>query len=164
MLCFIWYNNGHNHAGSATSTAESIAAPNSLATAKSHLSKEFDLLGRTGAWTPHSQQGNPVESIHIREFVKGYKNHASELGYQKRGAVPLEEADMIQLLQQLYLQQQTLTGTDQLLLLRDGFARRNLRPKLKRCRECYTYRLVCILQFLGGPQPLSCVIVLPHRL
>lgn len=28
---------------------------------------------------------------------------------------------MIQLLQQLYLQQQTLTGTDQLLLLRDGF-------------------------------------------
>ncbi len=32
----------------------------------------------------------------------------------------MSSAGMIQLLQQLYLQQQTLTGTDQLLLLRDG--------------------------------------------
>lgn len=110
-----------NHAGSATSSAELIAAPNSLATVKSHLSKEFAMLGRTGGWNPHSQQGNPIESLHIREFAKGYKNHATDLGYQKRGVVPLEEADMIQLLQQLYLQQQTLTGTVQLLLLRDGF-------------------------------------------
>lgn len=117
-----------NHAGSATSSAELIAAPNSLATAKSHLSKEFELLGRTGDWNAHIQQGNPLESLHVREFIKGYKTHAAELGYQKRGAVPFsgsqalqEEADMIQLLQQLYLQQQTLTGTDQLLLLRDGF-------------------------------------------
>ncbi len=97
-----------------------IAAPNSLATVKSHLSKNFELLGRTGDWK-HNQQGNPVESLHLRELVKGYKKHAAELGYQKRGAVPLEEADMIQLLQQLYLQQQTLTGTYQLLPLRDGF-------------------------------------------
>lgn len=110
-----------NHAGSATSSTQHIAAPNSLATVKSHLSKEFELLGRTGAWDPQRQQGNPVESLHLREFVKGYKQHATELGYQKRGAVPLEEAEMIQLLQRLYLQQQTKTGKDQLLLLRDGF-------------------------------------------
>ena len=75
-----------NHA-SATSSVELIAAPNSLATAKSHLSKEFELLGRTGDWNPHSQQGNPVESHHLREFIKGYKTHATELGYQKRGVV-----------------------------------------------------------------------------
>ena len=106
-----------NHAGSATSSAELIAAPNSLVTVKSHLSKEFALLGRTGDWNPHSQQGNQI----VRGFAKGYKNHATDLGYQKRGAVPLEEADMSQLLQQLHLQQQTLTGTDQLLLSRDGF-------------------------------------------
>ncbi len=37
-----------NHAGSATNSTELIAAPNSLATAKSHLSKEFELLGRAG--------------------------------------------------------------------------------------------------------------------
>ena len=36
------------HAGSATSSIELIAAPNSLATVKSHLSKEFELLGTTG--------------------------------------------------------------------------------------------------------------------
>ena len=110
-----------NHARSATNSTELIAAPNSLATAKAHLSKEFELLGRTGDWKPHSQQGNPVESLHIREFITGYKNHAAELGYQKKRGVPLEEADMIQLLQQLCFQQQTLTGIDQLLLLRDGF-------------------------------------------
>ena len=110
-----------NHAGSATSSTQHIAAPNSLATVKSHLSKEFELLGRTGAWDPPRQQGNPLESLHLREFVKGYKQHATELGYQKRGAVPLEEAEMIQLLQRLYLQQQSKTGKDQLLLLRDGF-------------------------------------------
>lgn len=77
------------------------------ATVESHLSKEFELLGRTANFNPHSQQGNPVESLHLREFAKGYKNHAAELGYQKSGAVPLEKADMIQFLQQLYLQQQT---------------------------------------------------------
>ena len=43
------------------------------------------------------------------------------LAIRRKGAVPLEEGDMTQLLQQLYLQQHTLTGTDQLLLLRDGF-------------------------------------------
>ena len=34
-----------NHAGSATSSTELIAAPNSLATVKSYLSKEFELHG-----------------------------------------------------------------------------------------------------------------------
>lgn len=77
------------------------------ATVESHLSKEFELLGRTANFSPHSQQGNPVESLHLREFAKGYKNHGAELGCQKSGAVPLEKADMIQFLQQLYLQQQT---------------------------------------------------------
>ncbi|DBB00168.1 hypothetical protein WJX77_004444 [Trebouxia sp. C0004] len=33
-----------NHAGSGTSSAELIAAPNSLATVKSHLSKGFELM------------------------------------------------------------------------------------------------------------------------
>ncbi len=39
---------------------------------------------------------------------------------QRSGESAMSSAGMIQLLQQLYLQQQTLTGTDQLLLLRDG--------------------------------------------
>ena len=108
-----------NHAGSATSSTP-IAAPNSLATIKSHLSKEFELLGRTGAWDPQHQHGNPIESLHLREFVKGYMQYAAELGYQKRGAVPLEQPEMMHLLQRLYHQQQTLTGKEQLLLLRDG--------------------------------------------
>ena len=87
-----------NHAGSATNSTELIKAPNIIATGKSCLSKEFQQLRRTGDW-------NPVEGLHLRNFVKGYKNHAAELGYQERGAVPFEEADMIHLLQQLYLQQ-----------------------------------------------------------
>ena len=37
-----------NHVGSATSNGELIAAPGSLSSIKSHLSSEFELLGRTG--------------------------------------------------------------------------------------------------------------------
>ena len=62
-----------------------------------------------------------MESLHIRELVKGYKNHAAELGYCKRGAVPFTEADMMQLLHTMYLQLQNTTCTDQLLMIRDGF-------------------------------------------
>ena len=36
------------HAGSMTDTGELIAAPGSLASTKSHLSSEFELLGRCG--------------------------------------------------------------------------------------------------------------------
>ena len=85
------------HAGSATCSTEPSAAPSKLATVKSHLSKEFDLLGNTGDWDPRNQQGNPVESLHLRKCIKGYKYHVAEFGYQKRGAVHvlLEEADII---------------------------------------------------------------------
>ena len=86
------------HAGSPTPAGKLVAAPTSLAGAKSHLAKEFDILGRVGEWDPAAQLGNPMHSRQIRDLIKGYHNQAAALGYQKRGAVPLTEPEMLQLL------------------------------------------------------------------
>jgi len=40
-----------------------------------------------------------MHSMQIRDKIKGYHNPAAELGYQKRGAVPLDETEMLQLLE-----------------------------------------------------------------
>ena len=57
-------------------------------------------------------------------MLKGHGNHAMQLGYQKKGAVPLTEAEMQLLLQSMHRAcTSTSTSTDpqqQLLLLRDG--------------------------------------------
>ena len=79
-----------------------IAAPTSLAGVKSHLAKEFDLQGRVGDLQsrvgpdPAAQLGNLM-----RNMIKDYHNQAAEVGYQKIGAMPLEEAEMLQLLEHM---------------------------------------------------------------
>ena len=82
------------HAGSITTDGELIAAPGSLSSTKSHLSSESETLGRSCDWNSVSQAGNPMHSVQIRSMLKGYSNHATQLGYQKKGAVPLTEAEM----------------------------------------------------------------------
>jgi len=110
-----------NHAGSATKTREHIAAPSSLAGIKSHLATEFELLGRTGDWDPATQRGNPMHSMQIRGMLRGYSNHAAKAGYEKKGAVPLTEAEMHLLLSSMHNQFSNSTdSTQQLLMLRDG--------------------------------------------
>ena len=109
------------HAGSATSAGELIAAPSRLSGTRSHLAEEFELLGRTGDWTSATQTGNPMHSIQIKTMLTGYSNHAAELGYQKKGAVPLSAAEMEMLLCSLHDKHHSMTGsTESLLLLTDG--------------------------------------------
>ena len=110
-----------NHAGSATTAGELIAAPGSLSGTKSQLATEFELLGRTVNWDPATQQGNPLHSMQVKNMLKGYANHATELGYQKKGAVPLTQPEMHTMLSSMF--QLLLKTTDQaqkLLLVRDG--------------------------------------------
>ena len=110
------------HAASMTADGELIAAPGSLSSIKSHLSSEFELLGCTGNWNPASQTGNPMHSVQTRSLLKGYSNHATELGYQRKGAVPLTKPKMLCLLQSMATTCSS-SNTDQhqqLLLLRDG--------------------------------------------
>ena len=38
-------------------------------------------------------------SVQMRSMLKGYVNHATQLGYQKKGAVPLTQSEMQLLLQ-----------------------------------------------------------------
>ena len=105
-----------------TADGELIAAPGSLSSIKSHLSSEFELLGCTGNWNPASQTGNPMHSVQTRSLLKGYSNHATELGYQRKGAVPLTKPKMLCLLQSMATTCSS-SNTDQhqqLLLLRDG--------------------------------------------
>lgn len=52
-----------SHAGSTIQAGKLIAAPTSLASAKSHLAKEFDLQGRTGAWTPAPSKAIPCTAF-----------------------------------------------------------------------------------------------------
>ena len=110
------------HAGSMTADGKLIAAPGSLSSTKSHLSSKFELLGCIGDWNSASQTGNPMHSVQIRSLLKGYNNHAAELGYQRKGAIPLTEPEMLCLLQSMATTCSN-SNTDQhqqLLLLRDG--------------------------------------------
>ena len=72
-----------------TDNGDLIAAPGSLASTKSHLSGAFELLamGQCGDWNPATQTSNPMLSVQVRTMLKGYGNHATQLGYQKRGAL-----------------------------------------------------------------------------
>ena len=81
------------HAGSATACGEMIAAPSSLAGTKSHLATAFEAIGRIGTWDPVTSTGNPMHSKQVKDLLRGYANQATELGYQKKGAVPLTEAE-----------------------------------------------------------------------
>ena len=120
LLVFFMQHWLPNHAGSLTANDEHIAAPGSLSAVKSHLATELELLGRCGEWDPISLKGNPMHSNQIRNMLKGYSNHATELGYQKKGAVPLSEAEMTQLLSSMAQRYDGSADHEQLLLLRDG--------------------------------------------
>ena len=107
------------HAGSITTEGEHIAAPGGLSSTKSrlsstksHLSSKFELLGCTGDWNPISQTGNPRLIVQIRNMLKGYSNHANQLGYQKKGAVLLTEGEMQRLLHRM-VNTCNISNTDQ---------------------------------------------------
>ena len=61
-----------------------------------------------------------MHSLQIRDMIKGYHNQAAELGYHKRGAVPLEEPKMLQLLERMCHDLKSASLEQQLLLVRDG--------------------------------------------
>ncbi len=104
-----------NHAGSSSLSGNIIAAPTSLAGVKPHLAKQFDLQGRIGDVA--AQLGNPMHSMQIKDMIKGYHNQAAELGYQKRGAVALEEAEMVQVLERMCSNLTSAPLQEQLLLM-----------------------------------------------
>ncbi len=106
-----------NHAGSETAAGDLIAAPGSLSSTKSHLAQEFELLGRTGDWDAATQKANSMLSVQVTRTLKGYTHHATQLGYHKRGAVPLTEPHMRQLLSSMHSSRNNITEPHQLLLV-----------------------------------------------
>ena len=67
-----------------------------------------------------NQARQPTHSTQIRNMLKGYSNHAAELACRKLGAVPLSEDKMRGLLCNMLQQLSTASGSEQLLLIRDG--------------------------------------------
>ena len=51
------------------------------------------LLGCTGEWHSGTQQGKPMHGMQVKSTLTGFVNYATELGYQKKGAVTLTEAE-----------------------------------------------------------------------
>ncbi len=151
MLVYLTQHWLPNHAGSATATGELIAAPGSLSGTKSFLAKEFELLGRTGNWNPATQQGNPMHSMQVKNMLTGYANHAAELGYQKKGAVPLTEAEIQTLLGSMLQMHNGITDNTQLLLiLRNGLLLSLLWPTCFRGFNAGGVRLDNIVLPTGG--------------
>lgn len=65
--------------------------------------------------------GNPVRSVEIQTFRKGYAKCAREQGYRQTSAKPWEESDVLQVLAFLNGRIAKSTCIEAMLLLRDGF-------------------------------------------
>ena len=61
-----------------------------------------------------------MHSTQVKGMLKGYANHAASLGYQRKGAVPLTEAEMRTMLSNMMKMLDQTASHTQLLLLRDG--------------------------------------------
>jgi len=73
----------------------------------------------------------------VRSMLKGYANHATELGYQKRGAIPLPQAEMHTLLSSMHqMLSNTIDTAQQLLLVRDGLLCRGTKHSLTLSYPC----------------------------
>ncbi len=93
------------HAGTSVGNGKSVTAPSRLVGIRSHLSTEFEPLGRTEKWNAETLQGNPTWRPLVRRLTKRYIAEAEEQGYQQKGAVPLSAEEVQQLLQHLHDQQ-----------------------------------------------------------
>lgn len=65
--------------------------------------------------------GNPMRSIIIQQFKKGYKNFAAEQGYKQVYAHPWLESEVLTVLQYMEHQLKLRSGMSAALLARDGF-------------------------------------------
>lgn len=108
------------HAGTTTKTGHRLSAPGSLSAVKSSLSTELEQLGRTGEWDASILKGNPMHSNQLRRMAKGYKSEAAAKGYEQRTAEPIYSGKIQVMLEFLMTKQQSMSGSDKLLLISDG--------------------------------------------
>ncbi|DBA71342.1 TPA: hypothetical protein ACH3X2_011151 [Trebouxia sp. C0005] len=68
------------------------------------------------ALPPETLQGKTTQSDLLRWLSKVYGTDAAEQGYEKKAAVPIIQAEILQLLQCLHQKQASQTGTKELLM------------------------------------------------
>ena len=82
-------------------------------------------MGHGDIWEAEEAHGNPACSHQIKQWQQGGGKQSSKAGWRSKGAVPMTEGKMIQLLQ--HIQQQAMhspdrSAFDRALLTRVGFA------------------------------------------
>ena len=65
--------------------------------------------------------GNPIRSIPLQHFRKGYKRHATSQGYKQQSARPWQISDVQAVLQQMLRRLNSTGGVPAAMLARDGF-------------------------------------------
>ena len=114
------------HAGTTTKTGHRLPAPGSLSGVKSSLSTELEptrahrrVEPSDYARQPHAKQSAKEDDQRVQR-TKGYEAEATSKGYEQRAAEPIYSGKIQAMLQFLWAKQNSLTGKDKLLLIRDG--------------------------------------------
>ena len=114
-----------NHAGSQLPNEQTIVASSTMANTVSHLRQIFRELGRGQQWDPQQQHGNPACASELSQYGQGHRATSNRAGFRERGAVPMTEPKVLQLLTHLaesaFLTDST-SPLNKAMLARDGFA------------------------------------------
>ncbi len=86
----------HKHSGTMLPDGSHISAQQSLSNARSALAGVFNQQGRSGPWSDTDGSGNPCDSVHVKQYLAGYRNKQTAAGYAERAAVPYSEDELRQ--------------------------------------------------------------------
>ena len=91
-----------SHLGSQTKSGHRLAAPSSVEGALCNLSTLFQQHGRGQVWDENTQSGNPIWSLDVKQWKRGYTRIAANQGYVTTGAQELTSGKMQSLLGYLH--------------------------------------------------------------
>ena len=100
--------------------------------------------------------GNPVRSIVLQQFRKGYMKFAAEQGYKQRSAMPWTEQEVQAVLQHIETEVTGLEGMPAALLARDGFLFAILWQTKSRGCNAGTWRMDNLRLPAGSTSAVSC--------
>lgn len=110
------------HLGSQTKTGQHVAAPSSVEGALCNLSTVFQQHGRGQPWDCNLLTGNPIWSLTVKDWKRGYFHAAAAQGFVSTGAQELTAAKVQALLSHLHGRLSEANHFVRYAAARDGFA------------------------------------------
>ena len=92
--CFTWATPNHilefleGWAYTGGKTLSKKKSHSTISTTLCHLSNLFKLYGRVAPWNPETGQGNPVDSMEIQCYTRGFPKETARENAGSKGAVP----------------------------------------------------------------------------